>query len=309
MPFWSKKLKPLLSGKEEKTFDDPLEALAHIEKLYTHNILYLRQEFEAYARDQEHAEQVRACYPYIRVEVKKRHTPKDGVAFGYVSQPGIYESTITRPDIFGRYLLKQLGLLKENHKVPFTVGISETPIPVHFALGENFHLEGLITAEKIKELPNIFDLPDLVSMDDSIANFGFEKRNNTAHPLSLFSAPRVDISLQRLKHYTGTDPTHFQNFVIFTNYGFYVDEFSRMAHNLMQKGGEGAALDPHMQYTSFVEPGNIITPNANLPSQNFQSGKLPPRMPQKRSSLRPASSAMRARVGRLEAQSARRRRP
>jgi AMP nucleosidase len=280
MPFWSKKLKPLLPGKEEKTFDDPLDALAHIEKLYTHNILYLRQEFEAYARDQEHAEKVRACYPFIRIDVRHREHAETRLSFGYVSQPGVYETTVTRPDIFGRYLQKQLTLLKNNHKVPFTVGISDTPIPVHFALGENSHLEGLITAEKIKQLPSIFDLPDLVGMDDSIANYGFEKRDNTTHPLSLFSAPRVDISLQRLKHYTGTDPIHFQNFVIFTNYGFYVDEFSKMAHNLMQLGGEGSQLEPRQQYTSFVEPGNIITPNANLPAQNFSTGKMPPRMPQ-----------------------------
>lgn len=280
MVFWSKKMKPLLPGKEEKTFDDPLDALAHIEKIYTHNILYLRQEFEAFARGEEHEENVRACYPFIRIHVRKRGKRDNPLAFGYVSQPGTYESTVTRPDIFGRYLQKQLTLLKDNHKVPFTVGVSETPIPVHFALGENMHLEGLITAEKIETLPNIFDLPDLVGMDDSIANEGLEKRDNKTYPLSLFTAPRVDISLQRLRHYTGTDPVHFQNFVIFTNYGFYVDEFSKMAKGLMAKGGEGSHLEPHMQYTAFVEPGNLVTPNENLPAQEYGPGKALSRLPQ-----------------------------
>ena len=41
--------------------------------------------------------------------------------------------------------------------------------------------------------------------------------------LALFTAPRVDYSLHRLRHYTGTAPTHFQNFVLFTNYQFYID--------------------------------------------------------------------------------------
>ncbi len=51
-----------------------------------------------------------------------------------------------------------------------------------------------------------------------------------AHPLALFTAPRVDYSLHRLRHYTGTDPEHFQNFVLFTNYQFYIDEFVRLGH-------------------------------------------------------------------------------
>lgn len=280
MVFWSKKLKPLLPGKEEKTFDDPLDALAHIEKIYTHNILYLRQEFESFARGEGNDERVRACYPFIRIHVKKREKKDNPLAFGYVSQPGVYESTVTRPDIFGRYLQRQMSLLKANHKVPFTVGVSETPIPVHFALGENSHLEGLITAQKIEQLPNIFDLPDLVGMDDSIANEGFEKRDNKSYPLSLFPAPRVDISLQRLRHYTGTDPAHFQNFVIFTNYGFYVDEFTKMAKGLMEKDSEGSHLEPHMQYEAFVEPGNIVTPNANLPQKDYATGKILSRLPQ-----------------------------
>lgn len=265
-----------MPGKEEKVFTDPLEALAHIEKIYTHNILYLRQEFEAFARDQDVSKRVRACYPYIRIEVKTRQPRQSAEAFGYVTQPGVYETTVTRPDIFGYYLQKQLSLLQANHNVPFTIGVSETPIPIHFALGENSHLEGLITPQKIQQLPNIFDLPDLVSMDDNISNYGFEQHFNAAQPLALFTAPRIDISMQRLKHYTGTDPVYFQNFVIYTNYGFYVDEFCKMAKGLMARNPDA----PPSPYVAFVEPGNIITPNENMPPQNYPAGKLPPRMPQ-----------------------------
>ena len=39
----------------------------------------------------------------------------------------------------------------------------------------------------------------------------------------------IDYSLHRLYHYTGTDPEHFQNFVIFTNYQFYIDAFAESA--------------------------------------------------------------------------------
>ena len=63
-------------------------------------------------------------------------------------------------------------------------------------------------------------------------------RAGEARPLALFTAPRVDYSLHRLRHYTGTDPEHFQNFVLFTNYQFYIDEFVRLGHEAMA-GGAG----------------------------------------------------------------------
>ena len=57
---------------------------------------------------------------------------------------------------------------------------------------------------------DVFDLPDLASMDDGIANGTFEPKPGEAMPLSLFTAPRVDYSLHRLRHYTGTAPEHFR---------------------------------------------------------------------------------------------------
>ena len=71
-------------------------------------------------------------------------------------------------------------------------------------------------------------------------------------------------------HYTGTDPEHFQNFVIFTNYQFYVDAFARLGHEHMASGRSGA--------DAFVEPGNVITRNARLGGGT--SGVVPERMPQ-----------------------------
>jgi AMP nucleosidase len=53
-----------------------------------------------------------------------------------------------------------------------------------------------------------------------------------------------------------TTPEHFQNFVIFTNYQFYIEEFCRLAHEWMEEG--------HPVYEAFVEPGNVITTNTRL---------------------------------------------
>ncbi len=79
-------------------------------------------------------------------------------------------------------------------------------------------------------------------MDDGIANGTDEPElgadGEPQHPLALFTAPRVDYSLHRLRHYTGTAPDHFQNFVLFTNYQFYIDEFVRLGHDAMAQAGQ-----------------------------------------------------------------------
>ena len=103
-------------------------------------------------------------------------------------------------------------------------------------------------------LRDIFDAPDLAHADDEIANGTFVPPPGGPYPLSPFTAPRVDYSLHRLTHYTGTEAEHFQNFVIFTNYQFYIDEFCRIARDHMASG--------HEFYDAFVEPGNAITTNA-----------------------------------------------
>jgi AMP nucleosidase len=76
----------------------------------------------------------------------------------------------------------------------------------------------------------------------------------------------VDYSLHRLRHYSGTVPEHFQNFVLFTNYQFYIDEFVRLGREAMARGGDG--------YAAFVEPGNVVT------TPEGSSGNPPPRLPQ-----------------------------
>jgi AMP nucleosidase len=120
---------------------------------------------------------------------------------------------------------------------------------------------------------DLVDLPDLASMDDGIANGTHEPASGEPQPLALFTAPRVDYSLHRLRHYTGTAPEHFQNFVLFTNYQFYIDEFIKLGHALM-------AL-PSSEYQAFVEPGNVVTRRAGLTAQRGDDlGAPPPRLPQ-----------------------------
>ncbi|MGL6204431.1 MAG: AMP nucleosidase, partial [Giesbergeria sp.] len=180
---------------------------------------------------------------------------------------------LTRPDLFADYYLEQFRLLRKSHGVELEVGTSTQPIPIHFSFAEHDHVEGQLSAQRRMLMRDLFDLPDLTAMDDGIANGTWQPRSGDAQPLSLFTAPRVDYSLHRLRHYTGTAPEGFQNFVLFTNYQFYIDEFVRLGHAEMAKLGS--------EYTAFIEPGNVVTRRAGLPAQATDAlGAPPPRLPQ-----------------------------
>ena len=71
-------------------------------------------------------------------------------------------------------------------------------------------------------------MPDLSHTDDDIANGTWRTSGREPAPLALFTAERVDYSLQRLYHYTGTHPEYFQRFVLLTNYQRYVEHFCRL---------------------------------------------------------------------------------
>lgn len=49
----------------------------------------------------------------------------------------------------------------------------------------------------------------------------------TQKKLFLFSPERIDISLNRLEHYTGTQPEDFQRYILFTNYDMHVKVFQK----------------------------------------------------------------------------------
>ena len=257
-----------------QAFTDAPSAVDRLEQIYARNTEFLRDRFEAYGRGQTFGGRVRACYPFVRITTET-HAPVDSrLSYGFVAGPGVYETTVTRPDLFRAYLTEQIGLLIKNHGVPIEIGVSDEPIPIHFAYRRDINSEASAapreTAAPERPLRDVFDVPDLGAMDDAIAD-GLHVAAADAAPLALFRAARVDYSLHRLYHYTGTDPEHFQNFVIFTNYQFYIDAFASICRARMKDG------DP--RYDAFVEPGNVITRNARL-GQPVAAGTPPARVPQ-----------------------------
>jgi AMP nucleosidase len=260
-----------------QSFTDADQALAQVVKIYDGSIAHLRSAMQRFVAGEDINDHVRACYPMVRIHTAtvSRATTADiaRLSFGFVAGPGRFETTLTRPDLFHDYYLTQFRLLLENHGVELEVCTSSQPIPVHFSFSEHDHVEGNMPVERRALMRDVFDLPDLAAMDDGIANGTYVPKPGEALPLALFTAPRVDYSLHRLRHYTGTGPEHFQNFVLFTNYQFYMDEFIAL--------GRAAMADPHSEYCAFVEPGNVVTRRVGLAAHAADAlGKEPPRLPQ-----------------------------
>ncbi|WP_164937978.1 AMP nucleosidase [Bradyrhizobium guangxiense] len=254
-----------------ESFSDASLAVARLEEIYERNTKFLRDRFEAYVGGEAITTRVRAYYPFVRITTATHARLDSRLAYGFVAGPGVHETSVTRPDLFRSYLVEQIGLLLQNHGVPVEIGESNEPIPIHFAYRRDINIEAAITTSEnspvTRSLRDAFDVPDLATMDDAIADGTFELRPGAPEPLSLFRAARVDYSLRRLYHYTGTDPEYFQNFVIFTNYQFYVDAFAQLSQQRLQLGEAG--LD------AFVAPGNVITRSGGT-----TSGTAPVRGPQ-----------------------------
>ena len=272
---------PPLTYFAPKQFTDPAEALAQVQRIYQSHTQYLRDCFTAFADGTNFNKRVHGYYPYVQIHVRSGARIDTRLAYGFIETPGIYNTTLTRPDLYDRYYLEQFTQLIKNHKVSIEIGVSDQRIPVHFAFPDGMHLEGGLTPERMAYLGEAFDVPNLAEMDDSIVNGTYEPGPHDPHPLALFTAPRVDFSLHRLRHYTGTPAEEFQNFVIFTNYQFYIDEFVRHGVELMSLADNDEERARRRRYSAFVETGNIITQNANIPGVALPpSAKRPARLPQ-----------------------------
>ena len=214
-------------------FNNAAAAVARITEIYDRSVAAIRTAFAAAARGGQ-ADRVDANYPYIVVPISRSDLHVDArLSWGVLLEAGTYGTTLTRPDLFARYYEEQIGYLLKHHEVPVHVGVSNRPIPLPFVIEESVTD---ITEADLRALQAHFALPDLSATDDSIANGTFVGAPGEPRPLALFTAERVDYSLARLQHYTGTSPEHFQNFVLLTNYQRYVDGFIALRPRSRRQG-------------------------------------------------------------------------
>ncbi|MET1025955.1 MAG: AMP nucleosidase, partial [Dongiaceae bacterium] len=187
-------------------------------------------------------------YPELRLTYEPQGVmPVSARAYAKLQGPGVYSTTVTQPDHFRGYLMRQLDLLMQDYNATIEVGPSTQEIPYPYVVERGDELGGRgVTAA---ELARFFPVPLLATVGDEIADGLWENKEGAARPLALFDAVRVDFSLKRLTHYTGTDWRAVQPWILLTNYHRYVDQFVRWGLAQLQTPG---------RYTRLVLPENTV---------------------------------------------------
>jgi AMP nucleosidase len=187
------------------------------------------------------AERKSFCYPQLRVTYEAHGLqPTISRAYAKFQGPGTYATTITQPTHFKRYLLDQLRHLKQDYDAVLEVIPSREEIPYPYVLqgGNELGLGGISAAELALHFP----VPKLALVGDEIADGIWQAPTGEPLPLALFDAVRVDYSLKRLQHYTGTHWSNIQPWILLTNYHRYVDQFVRWARERLKSDDSYEAL-------------------------------------------------------------------
>jgi AMP nucleosidase len=193
--------------------------------------------------------EMRARFRYPRLRVTYRPDgapPSNSRAFAKFSSAGVYSTTVSQPEDFRAYLLEQLEPLATEFGAEMEVGLGgqEIAYPYVFESGDELGRGGVTASELALHFP----APSLAVVGDEIADGQFDVAPGAERPLALFDAARVDYSLRRLVHYTGSDWRAMQPWVLLTNYHRYVDQFIRWG---LEQLRAGAGVE------KLVLPGNV----------------------------------------------------
>lgn len=253
-----------------KWFDNADDAMAYLTQIYAQNVTKLKTGFNQFSNGQFNGFDRAPCYPYVGISITAEDINNDpSKSYGTLPTEGSFGTTISAPDVLGDYYHKQIEQLIINHGQQVVIGESDEPIPMTFVIDK---VEGTFDTNLLPEMRKHFHLPDLAVITDEISNSTYDKADEDGiGPLALFTGPRIDYSLNRLKHYTGVEPKHFQRFVIFTNYQRYVDEFVAYAVGRIIEEKSNREL---------VLPGNIVLNKDNLSAlDDIPTNNKLPQMP------------------------------
>ena len=232
-----------------ETVTTPEAAIDRLTTLHAAQVRAVADRFAAFARGEPLTRdaEVPGVYPELRVSVPASDaalTPS--LNLGRPTTVNRFATTITRPGLFADYLREELTDILSTYGATLTVGLSDRPIPLAFAV--DAAEQGLSPEQRIR-LPLYFHQPDLVATHDEVVDGHRLLDRDGPSPLALFPAERIDYSLARIRHYCASDPQHFQPYLLFTNYQRYVDEFIEFAHAELDAG----------RACALVEPGNRTT--------------------------------------------------
>ncbi len=132
-----------------------------------------------------------ACDMMTRI-YSEGYYPKMKVYRSWSEHNPIIEGEFAKPEVYRWYLQRELAKLSRS-------GAEVTISPSRKTVSLND--------------PKILD-----ALDEDHWDF-------TKKKLFLFPAERIDLSLDRLEHYTGTDARNFQRYIMFTNYDMHVEVF------------------------------------------------------------------------------------
>jgi AMP nucleosidase len=232
------------------------QAVDQLIDLYEQQVALLRTRFEAYASGQiDQLEPVHAVYPELILSIPAEEAVMtSNLALGRVASQHEFSTTVTQPQLFRNYFERQIRKVLAQFSAKVSVRLSDSPIPLNFALES---ATASLDLKARQALPTYFYTPNLVATNDHIVDGRQILDRSAAMPLALFTAERTDYSLHRIRHYTATQPEDFQDYILFTNYQRYVDEFVEWA---LDEVKAGRAL-------KLVEPGGRVTGPDGVPSQ------------------------------------------
>jgi AMP nucleosidase len=242
----------------------PEEAVEALSLLYDEAADRLRAAIARFVKDgvpPTREERAGFRYPELRaIYTQDGQPPKTQRAFAKFQEPGIYTTTLTHPSAFKSYLLEQLRPLVAEYGARLEIGPSRQEIPYPYVLERGDELaHGQVAAA---DLAQHFPTPALAEVGDEVADGLWTETPGGPRPLSLFDAVRVDYSLRRLVHYTGTDWRTIQPWILLTNYHRYVDQFVQWALDELRKDG------PH---ETLIMPGGVTVTRASAGDATAES--------------------------------------
>jgi len=233
------------------TVASPDEAVDRLEELHAAATGALREALQRFLDagvPPTPEQRLRFRYPELRLTYQPDGAiPTLKRAYAKFEEPGTYVTTVTHPAFFRDYLLEQLRPLVGDYGATIAVGTGTQEIPYPYVLeGGDELARGSASAA---DLARHFPAPLLSAVGDEVADGTWMDFQIEPRPLALFDAVRVDYSLRRLIHYTGTDWRLIQPWILLTNYHRYVDQFVHWA--LGQLGEDGP-------FQALVMPGGVV---------------------------------------------------